>query len=84
MDELPDLERAALNLTQIFGCVSFISCLCVALEAWGDWRTQKQDTKIVTRIQFYLQIPLATFSLMYALSSVLMKAPYFRGTHATW
>jgi len=79
MDEdLTTMERASLYLTQPFGLLSFLACLCVALEAGADWRAG--DSKMVTRIQCWLQIPMSILSLMYGLSFVLQDASHDANT----
>jgi len=65
------IELSTLITPSTFGLISFLSCICVALEAWADWRAQGSDSRIVTRIQVVLQVPLALFSLSF-MSSIFL------------
>jgi len=65
------MDVATLCLSSIFGTLSFLSCMCVALEAAADWREQGNNSKSVTRTQLFLQIPFSLVGLMFGLSILL-------------
>jgi len=68
MADLNAMDISALYLSSGFGLLSFLSSICVALEAAADWREKGKDTKIVTRIQLVLQLPMGWVNLMFALT----------------
>jgi len=49
----------------------------------GGSRGLESDCKIVTRIQFFFQIPLGTLGLMYGLSFLLQDTPHSYGNKST-
>jgi len=68
MTDLNTMDKASLYLSSGFGLLSLLSSICVALEAAADWRERGKDTKIFTRIQLVLQLPLSCIGLMYLLT----------------
>jgi len=81
------IDTATLVLSTLFGLLSLLLCICVALEAGADWREQQrgQDGRIVTRVQAVFQLPLAIQSLVHLLTIFLSPfdpSVYF-GTKST-
>jgi len=77
------IRSCVIVATHLFGALSFLSCICVALEAWADWRANKEQIKTVARIQLAFQLPLGILSLLFALS-FLLTDDLFMGNDDTW
>jgi len=85
MEGLHPLDLAALIASSTLGLISFLSCICVELEALADWRDRGKDSKMVTRTQVVLQFPMALLSLMLVVSIFMSNydAPMFMGNDST-
>lgn len=63
---MEQVEKIVFNVSRVCGIVSILSCICVAVEAFADWKSAREKSEIVTRIQFLLQFPIGTYTLMYS------------------